>query len=105
MDYKLDDSEKIEIIENCIEENALRRGGMQARAISEFGYFIREMRSYLTFGDKSNEYGDVQEKIDRDKFSSQNIYDYFILYRMYNDQWSLDEEISKNLREKIEGFL
>lgn len=62
---------------------------MKGRAIYEFGAFIKEMRSYLVFDEKSrdDEYRKFQETIDRSEWDSKQVLTYFILYQKFTEWW------------------
>lgn len=96
--------------EQIISDNAFhRRGNMPARAISEFGTFISEMRSYITFNTESSseEYAEFQRTVvDREKWKTQDIASYFVLYQLYLHWWkSNPSEALKQIQEQVEDFI
>lgn len=75
-------------IDELLTEYAIKtRGSMKGRAISEFGYFLREMRRYLTFGDYSDgeKMREFQETVDPDQYKGSDWDSYIQLFKKYGN--------------------
>jgi len=73
-------------LEDILTKHAVvNRGSMKNRAISEFGFFVKEMQDFLVFGDysESQSLKEFQQSIDPDKYKGSNWSNYVELFKDY----------------------